>query len=319
MSDYRFFDRLRSDAAAERRAIVTGLLTDAPAIAPKHFYDSVGCALFEAICELPEYYPTRSERAIFAEHRAEIADAIGMGRQFVDLGAGDCRKAEAWLPHLAPTRYIAVDIAGDTLARALARMAAEFPDLELTGIVADFTRGLELRADLGAAPTTFFYPGSSIGNFVPDDARRFLSEIHLHCMAAKGSGLLIGVDTKKDRQRLSAAYDDALGVTAAFNRNVLRHVNSIIGSDFDPAAFAHVAFYNERHGRVEMHLSADTSMRVRIDGVSRTFSAGDLIHTEYSYKYAPAEFTILLQDAGFASIRCWQDRAGDFAVYWATF
>ena len=318
MSDYRFFDRLRSDAAAERRAIIAGLLADSPAIAPKHFYDPVGCALFEAICELPEYYPTRSERAIFAEHREEITAAIGVGRQFVDLGAGDCRKAEGWLPHLLPARYIAVDIAGDTLARALARMAPEFPKLELTGIVADFTRGLNLRADLGNAPATFFYPGSSIGNFVPDEARRFLANIRLHCMAAKGSGLLIGVDTKKDRQRLSAAYDDALGVTAAFNRNVLRHVNTIIGSDFDPAAFTHVAFYNEQQGRIEMHLAARASMRVRIDGTARPFTTGDLIHTEYSYKYAPREFTTLLQEAGFAAVRCWQDRAGNFAVYWAT-
>ena len=318
MSDYRFFDRLRSDAAAERRAIIAGLLADAPSIAPKHFYDSLGCALFTAICELPEYYPTRTERAIFVEHREEIADAIGAGRQFVDLGAGDCCKAEAWLPHLAPARYIAVDIAGDALGRALARMAPEFPELEVTGIVADFTRGLDLRSDLDDRVTAFFYPGSSIGNFVPDEARRFLSDIHLHCIGAEGSGLLIGVDTKKDQRRLAAAYDDGLGVTAAFNRNVLRHVNAIIGSDFDPAAFVHVAFYNEQKGRVEMHLSAQTPISVRIDGASRAFAAGDLIHTEYSYKYTPAEFTALLQEAGFASVRCWQDRAGDFAVYWAT-
>jgi len=318
MSDYRFFDRLRPDAAAERRAIIAGILADAPSIAPKHFYDSIGCALFAAICELPEYYPTRTERAIFVEHREEIADAIGAGRQFVDLGAGDCCKAEAWLPHLAPARYIAVDIAGDALGRALARMAPEFPELEVTGIVADFTRGLDLRSDLGERATAFFYPGSSIGNFAPDDARRFLSDIHLHCIGAEGSGLLIGVDTKKDPRRLAAAYDDGLGVTAAFNRNVLRHVNAIIGSDFDPAAFAHVAFYNEQKGRVEMHLSARTPMSVRIDGASRAFGVGDLIHTEYSYKYTPAEFTALLQEAGFASVRCWQDRAGDFAVYWAT-
>jgi dimethylhistidine N-methyltransferase len=318
MSDYRFFDRLRPDAAAERRAIVKGLLADSPSIAPKHFYDSVGCALFEAICELPEYYPTRTEQQIFAEHREEIADAIGAGRQFVDLGAGDCRKAEAWLPHLAPTRYIAVDIAGDALARALARMAPEFPELELTGIVADFTRGLDLRADLGDAPAAFFYPGSSIGNFVPDDARRFLADIHRHCVAAQGGGLLIGVDTKKDKHRLAAAYDDALGVTAAFNRNILRHVNAIVGADFDPATFAHVAFYDEQKGRVEMHLSARTSQYVRIDGTSRAFLPGDLIHTEYSYKYAPAEFIALLHEAGFYSVRSWLDRAGDFAVYWAT-
>src|SRR5512135_1813889 len=122
MSDFRLFDRLRPDAAAERRAIIAGLLADAPAVAPKHFYDPIGCALFGAICELPEYYPTRTERAIFAEHREEIAGAIGARRQFVDLGAGDCCKAEAWLPYLAPARYIAVDIAGDALARALARM-----------------------------------------------------------------------------------------------------------------------------------------------------------------------------------------------------
>ena len=318
MSDYRFFDRLRPDAAAERRAIIAGLWADAPSIAPKHFYDPIGCALFAAICELPEYYPTRTERAIFVEHREEIADAIGAGRQFVDLGAGDCYKAEAWLPHLAPARYIAVDIAGDALGRALARMAPEFPELEVTGIVADFTRGLDLRSDLGNRATAFFYPGSSIGNFAPDDARRFLSDIHLHCIGAEGSGLLIGVDTKKDRHRLAAAYDDGLGVTAAFNRNILRHVNAIIGSDFDPAAFAHVAFYNDQKGRVEMHLSAQTPISVRIDGALRAFAAGDLIHTEYSYKYTPAEFTALLQEAGFASVRCWQDRAGDFAVYWAT-
>jgi dimethylhistidine N-methyltransferase len=318
MSDYRFFDRLRPDAAAERRAIIAGLLADAPAIAPKHFYDPIGCALFSAICELPEYYPTRTERAIFADHREEIAGAIGAGRQFVDLGAGDCSKAEAWLPHLAPRRYIAVDIAGDALGRALARMAPEFPDLEVTGIVADFTRGLDLRADLGSAPTAFFYPGSSIGNFAPDDARRFLADICRHCVAAEGSGLLIGADTKKARGRLEAAYDDGLGVTAAFNRNILRHVNAIIGSDFDPAAFEHVAFYDEHKGRIEMHLSTRADQKVRIDGRTRTFATGDLIHTEYSYKYAPAEFTALLREAGFDRVRCWQDHAGDFAVYWAT-
>ena len=321
MSDHRFFDRLRADAAAERRAIVAGLLADAPAIAPKHFYDSVGCALFGAICELPEYYPTRTERAIFVDYREEIAEAIGSGRQFVDLGAGDCFKAQGWLPFLAPKRYIAVDIAGDALARALARMAPEFPELEVTGIVADFTRGLDLRNDLGDAPAMFFYPGSSIGNFQPDDARRFLSDIRLHCIASEASGrggLLIGVDTKKESRRLAAAYDDSLGVTAAFNRNILRHVNQIVGADFDPAAFTHVAFYNPQQGRIEMHLAARMRQVVRIDGTSRAFATGDLIHTEYSYKYTPAEFTTLLHDAGFVGVRCWQDAARDFAVYWAT-
>ena len=317
MTDYRFIDRLTRNPAAERGALVRSLLDARASIAPKYFYDSVGCALFSAICELPEYYPTRTERAIFVQHRDEIAAAVGRSRQFVDLGAGDCSKAESWLPILAPTRYVAVDIAGDTLARALARLAPEFPDLELTGIVADFTQGLDLRRDLGDAPATFFYPGSSIGNFAPDDALRFLSDIRLHCLADRGSGLLIGVDTRKDRRRLEAAYDDAPGVTAAFNRNVLRHVNRVIGTDFDPAGFDHLAFFDESASRIEMHLVARRRQSVRVGDVDRAFDDGEPIHTENSYKYAPAEFTSMLQAAGFSRVRCWQDDARDFAVYYA--
>src|SRR5262249_44588807 len=163
------------------------------------------------------------ERAIFAEHREEIAALVGRGRQFVDLGAGDCCKAESWLPFLAPARYVAVDIAGDALARALARMAPEFPDLPLAGIVADFTDGLVLPPAFGSAPALYFSPGSSIGNCGPDAAGRFLADIRRHCLGSDGSGLLVGADTPKDAARLKAAYDDAPGVTAAFNRNVLRH------------------------------------------------------------------------------------------------
>ena len=317
MTDYRFIDRLTRNPAAERGALARSLLDARASIAPKYFYDSVGCALFGAICELPEYYPTRTERAIFTRYRDEIAEAAGHGRQFVDLGAGDCCKAESWLPFLEPTRYVAVDIAGDALARALARLAPEFPELALTGIVADFSDGLDLRSDLGDAPATFFYPGSSIGNFAPDDALRFLSDVQLHCLAAEGSGLLIGADTRKDPRRLQAAYDDAPGVTAAFNRNVLRHVNRVIGTDFDPAGFDHLAFFDERASRIEMHLVARRRQTVRVGDVERAFDEGEPIHTENSYKYTPADFTALLQSAGFARVRCWQDDARDFAVYYA--
>jgi dimethylhistidine N-methyltransferase len=317
MTDYRFIDRLLPDAAAERRALLAGLLAPRAAIEPKYFYDAIGCALYAAICELPEYYPTRTERDIFTRHRAAIAAAAGPGRQFVDLGAGDCCKAQGWLPFLAPSRYVAVDFAGDALARALARMAPLFPDLELTGIVADFTQGLELARDLGDRPALFFYPGSSIGNFSPEDARRFLADVHRHCVVAPGSGLLIGADTKKDPARLRAAYDDALGVTAAFNRNALRHVNRVLRADFDPAAFRHVALYDASLGRVEMHLEARCSQVVHLDGHLRTFAAGERIHTENSHKYAAAEFTAMLRDAGFSTVRCWQDDARDFAVYFA--
>jgi dimethylhistidine N-methyltransferase len=309
--------RLRPDPAAERRELVARLRARPASIAPKYFYDALGCALFGAICELPEYYPTRAERAIFTRHRTDIAALVPRGTQLVDLGAGDCAKGAAWLPFLAPSRYVAVDIAEDALRAALARLALDNPDVEVAGIVTDFTRGLDLTADLDGGPVTFFYPGSSIGNFAPDEAGAFLRAIHEHC-AAPGSGLLIGADTRKDAARLEAAYADAVGVTAAFNRNVLVHVNRVLGSDFDPRAFAHVARYDAGQGRIEMYLEAMRDVTVRIDGVPRRYAAGERIHTENSYKYEPGAFAALLRAAGFASVRTWQDEAGDFAVYYAS-
>jgi dimethylhistidine N-methyltransferase len=317
MSDYRIVQRLVTDPAAERSALLAGLAARPASIPPKYFYDALGCALFGAICELPEYYPTRTERTIFSEHREAIAHSVGRGKQFVDLGAGDCCKALSWLPFLAPARYIAVDFAGDEIAKSLATMAPEFPEIEMLGIVADFTDGLDLEADLDARPVTFFYPGSSIGNFDPPAALAFLRRVRGHCAHRPGSGLLIGVDTKKDKARLDAAYDDAVGVTAAFNRNVLHHLNRLLGSDFQPAAFAHRGFYNAAVGRVEMHLEAMTPQTVRLPAGPRRFAAGERIHTENSYKYAPAEFRQMLAAAGFGDVACWQDARGDFAVFYA--
>jgi L-histidine N-alpha-methyltransferase len=316
VTGYRIVDRLDPDPAAERRELVAGLVASPARIAPKYFYDALGCALYAAICELPEYYPTRTERAIFAAHREDIARAIGRGVQFVDLGAGDCRKAEPWLAALMARRYVAVDFAAAALAAALARLAQTVPDVEMLGVVTDFNRGLDLAADLAELPTTFFYPGSSIGNFTPEEALAFLRAIHGHC-TTPGSGLLIGADTKKAWARLDAAYDDSLGITAAFNRNVLNHVNRVLGSDFAPGAYAHRSFYNAEAGRVEMHLEAISPQTVAIDGAMRTFAAGERIHTENSYKYAPDEFVALLARAGFGTIRCWQDPHGDFAVFHA--
>lgn len=312
-------DRGVHDPAGERRALVAGLLSAAATISPKYFYDAAGCELFTAICALPEYYPTRTEARIFDRHRDEIVGAIGTGKQWVDLGAGDCAKGAAWFPFAAPRGYVAVDIARDAMCRALARLARAFPEMDLRGIVADFTGPIDLHRDLAREPTTFFYPGSSIGNFTPGDALRFLTAIRRLCAMAdaRDSGLLIGVDTKKDPARLRAAYDDAAGVTAAFNRNILVHVNRILATQFDPHAFAHVAFYDHARSRVEMHLEALRVQRVVIDGTPRTFAAGERIHTENSYKYAPEEFIALLERAGFGDVRCWQDAAGDFAVCYA--
>jgi len=315
---YRIVDRLETVASDERARVIEGLAANPARIEPKYFYDELGCALYGAICRLPEYYPTRTETALFREHRSDIADAIGKGRQFVDLGAGDCCKAEGWLSYVAPARYVAVDIAAAEIESALARIAPDFPEVEMIGVVADFTRGLPLEGILDSRPCTFFYPGSSIGNFTPDEAKGFLAKVRSQCAARAGSGLLIGVDGKKDKARLDAAYDDALGVTAAFNRNALVHLNRRFGFDFPLDAFVHRGFYSESRGRIEMHLEAVRDVVVRLGDAQRRFAAGERIHTENSYKYRPDEFAAILSAAGFASVRHWESADGGYFVFYAS-
>jgi dimethylhistidine N-methyltransferase len=302
--------------AADRAELIAGLRATPASISPKYFYDARGCDLFAAICRLPEYYPTRTEAAILDAHASSLRSVVGIGKELVDLGAGDCAKAPRWLAMFEPSRYVAVDIAHDALAWGLASLASRHPGIDLLGVVTDFTRGLDLADELGGGAVTFVYPGSSIGNFPPADALSLLCAIRAHC-ADDASGLLIGVDTKKDVARLEAAYNDADGITAAFNRNILVHVNRILGTRFDPAAFSHVAFYDPARSRIEMHLEARETQRVVIDGATRTFAAGERIHTENSYKYAPDEFEALLERAGFGRVRRFDDGAGDFAVYYA--
>ena len=315
---YRVIDRSSGDAAGEREGVIEALHAAAACIAPKYFYDPLGCALYGAICQLPEYYPTRTEAAIFREHRLAIAQAMGLARQFVDLGAGDCCKAEAWLPFVNPARYIAVDIAGPEIERALARMAPEFPEVEMIGVIADFSGGLPIDDVLDDRPATFFYPGSSIGNFTPRDALVFLEAVHVKAARRPGSGLLIGVDGKKGKRILDAAYDDALGVTAAFNRNVLLHLNARFGFDFALDGYVHRGFYNESQGRVEMHLESLREQSVRIGGRPRHFRAGERIHTENSYKYRAEEFEKLLRAAGFKSVRHWSSPDEGYFVFFAS-
>jgi dimethylhistidine N-methyltransferase len=310
----RIVNRLAADPRSERDEVIGGLAATPATLPPKYFYDALGCALYGAICELPEYYPTRTERELFRRHRADIVAALGKHKQFVDLGAGDCGKAAGWLGLLAPRRYLAVDIA----EQELGRMARDFPDVEMVGVIMDFSRRLELDDVLDAGATTFFYPGSSIGNFTPGEAREFLAQIHADCAARPGSGLLIGVDAKKAKDVLDAAYDDALGVTAAFNRNALAHLNRRFGFDFDPAAFAHRGFYNETLGRVEMHLESLREQVVDLGGVKRRFARGETIHTENSYKYTAPEFERLLAGSGFASVRQWSSPDEGYFVFFAS-
>ena len=302
---FRIVDRLRSDRSTERSEVLTGLLASAAMISPKYFYDPLGCALYGAICRLPEYYPTRTEVSLFEMRRLEIAAAAGTGAQLVDLGAGDCCKARGWLPFLEPSRYVAVDIAAQEIAGALARLAPDFPAVEMMGVVTDFTQGFDLGDALTDAPATFFYPGSSIGNFSPPEAGELLASIHAQCARRPGSSLLIGVDGKKDAATLVAAYDDALGVTAAFNRNVLRHLNARFGFAFPLAGFAHMARYDDALGRIEMHLESVGDQVVDLAGTARPFARGERIHTENSYKYTPSEFEALLAQSGFRSVRRW--------------
>ena len=315
----RIVDRSAPAEVDERAEVVARLRASPASIAPRYFYDELGCALYGAICQLAEYYPTRTEVALFREHRNEIAETVGCGRQFVDLGAGDCCKAQSWLPFLEVARYVAVDIAAPEIRRAFERMAPEFPAVEMVGVVADFAHGLPLEGILDPRPALFFYPGSSIGNFTPAEAVAFLARIHAHCAPRPGSGLLIGVDAKKDRAILDAAYDDSLGVTAAFNRNMLSHLNRRFGFDFLVNAWHHRGFYNEAQGRIEMHLQAASAQAVHLGGgVVRSFAAGERIHTENSYKYHAPEFEALLRQAGFTAIRRWASPGETYFVFHAS-
>jgi len=284
-------------------------------VAPKFFYDRLGSHLFEAITELPEYYPTRTEAAIFAGQGAEIAAAIGSRMALVDLGAGNCAKAARLFPLLEPSRYIAVDISVEFLRDALRQLQREQPHVAIVGLGQDFSTALEIPLEMtGDDRTVFFYPGSSIGNFTADEALAFLRRIRAR---AHGGGLLIGVDLVKPRPILEAAYDDALGVTAAFNRNALSHLNRLIGSDFAPRQWRHVALFDEARSRIEMHLEAREALAVSWPGGGRRFAAGERIHTENSCKYTVEGFRSMLLDAGFDAPRHWTDAQGWFAVFWA--
>ena len=311
----RFIQTWIADSAAERAAAGAALLADRATIAPKLFYDRLGSKLFEAITLLPEYYPTRTEGSIFAQHATAMAEAIGPGMTLIDLGAGNCAKATQLFPLFEPKRYVAIDISVEFLRDALREVQHEHPQLDLLGLGQDFSSSLELPADvLGASRPVFFYPGSSIGNFAAAQALAFLRRLRER---ADGGGLLIGVDLAKPAALLEAAYDDALGVTAAFNLNALRHLNQAIGSDFSPRQWQHIALWNEGDSRVEMHLQAREALRVTWPGGDRRFASGERIHTENSCKYTVDRFARLLQDAGFEAPRCWTDADAWFAVFWA--
>jgi dimethylhistidine N-methyltransferase len=305
------------DTPAQRSAeLLAGLLQPQATIAPKFFYDAQGSALYGAIVALDEYYPPRLEAEIFGTHRAAIAAALPRGGQWVDLGCGDGSKSWPWIETLRTRRYIGVDIAEPWLRATLERAASAFPHVAFDGVVTDFTRGLALEHVLAyrpELPCVFFYPGSSIGNFDRPAALALLGSVRRHLKPA--DRLLIAVDGVKPEATLVAAYDDALGVTAAFNRNVLRVVNRELGADFDLAAFDHRALFDAAAGRIEMQLVARRAQRVRLAGRERAFRTGEPIITEHSYKSTVESFATLLLDAGFAALRHWSDRDRWYHVF----
>lgn len=312
-----FIQLHHDDLDAVRDELRQGLAAPQAHTSPKYLYDALGSRLFEAITELPEYYPTRTEAAIFATHGATMAANVPRGATLVDLGAGNCAKAARLFGLLAPARYVAVDISVDFLRDALQTLQYRHTALDMVGVGLDFSAGLALPPEAGNAADSarlLFYPGSSIGNFTPDDALGFLRSVHAACGPVAGSGLLIGVDLVKDTAALEAAYDDALGVTAAFNRNLLPHINRLAGTDFALADWRHVALFNTAQSRIEMHLEAVRSVTVRWPGGARAFAAGERIHTENSYKWTVAGFEALLRQAGFRDVQVWTDADARFAV-----
>jgi dimethylhistidine N-methyltransferase len=297
-----------SDRAAELRASLSA--RDA-CIAPKFFYDSLGARLFDAICELPEYTLPRDEQRIFARRIDEIARMVSPGATLIDLGAGNCAKAERLFGALQPAQYVAVDINGGFLGAQLELLAQRHPGVDVVGVIADFTQGLALPDEVRSDRRLAFYPGSSIGNFTPHEARAFLARVHTQCA---GGYLLLGADLVKDAEELVAAYDDALGVTAAFNLNVLRVASGAMGADFAVSDWRHVALFNETEGRIEMHLEARRAVTVRWPGGERRFAAGERIHTENSYKHTRAGLNELLRAAGYATVRIYTDPSDRFAL-----
>ena len=310
----QFIQMDQENPDAIKAELANGLLATAALVAPKYFYDALGSRLFEAITALPEYYPTRTEAGIFDAHAADMAAQLPGGWSLVDLGAGNCAKAARLLGVLRPSRYVAVDISAAFLQDALGQLQRQHPDLPMVGVGMDFSHHLDLPPEAGDGPRLVFYPGSSIGNFTPEQALEFLRQIR---QTAQGGALLIGVDLVKPASVLVPAYDDALGVTAAFNRNMLLHLNQRLGSDFQVAQWQHLALFNEVASRIEMHLQAAQDLTVHWPGADRRFRAGERIHTENAYKYSLAQFEGLLREAGFVRTTHWCDAQSHFAVFLA--
>ncbi|MCB1560681.1 MAG: L-histidine N(alpha)-methyltransferase [Xanthomonadales bacterium] len=307
---------LSPDLESMQDAVVDGLSMSPKSLPAWLFYDARGSELFEAICEQPEYYPTRTELSILRQHGRQIAEALGDGCRLVELGSGADIKAKTLLRILRnPDGYVAIDISGSQLRASALALAREFPRLPITGIVADYGEdsSLPLEESPGDGPLVGFFPGSTIGNMEPHVAESFLTA---WAERLSGGGMLIGVDLLKSTERLNAAYNDAAGITEAFNRNMLCHINRELGTDFDLRRFHHRAFFNADMSRVEMHLVSEGEQTVHLAGQPFHFADGESIHTESSCKYSIDSFRELARRAGFMPQAVWTDDQQLFSVHY---
>jgi dimethylhistidine N-methyltransferase len=296
------------------RDVIAGLTARPKRLPPKYFYDEIGSRLFEAITQTREYYPTRTEVAILKERAGEIARLLPPRTALIELGSGSSRKARILLDAAANiAAYVPVDISAPGLNEEAAAIKHDYPRLAVFPIAADFTQSFRLPRSLDRLARAGFFPGSTIGNFEPAQAQAFLR--HVAHMLGSGAILIVGVDLVKDAAILNAAYNDAAGVTAQFNLNVLAHINRELGADFNLANFSHQAFYDPQRGRIEMHLVSRVRQRVKVCGRVIDFREAETIHTENSYKYTLDSFRALAQSAGWTAVRAWTDAAGYFSVH----
>ncbi len=301
----------REEFAQAVRAGLSGFPRTLPC---RFLYDRRGSQLFDRICQLPEYYPTRTELQILDRHIGEIAAFAGAGCLLAELGSGSSVKTRLLLDHLdQPAAYVPIDISRSHLEHSAAALQRDYPSLDVRPLCADYTQPLILPRSAKHRRTTLFFPGSTIGNFERDEAADFLEHIAGWCRP--GDRLIVGVDLVKDARILEAAYNDRAGITAAFNLNLLARANRELGTDFNVGHFRHQAIYDSFHQRIEMRLISTCDQSVQLEGEEFNFAAGEFIHTEYSHKYRPEDFAHLAAEGGWAEHACWMDPQRWFAVF----
>jgi L-histidine Nalpha-methyltransferase len=293
--------------------VIEGLSRPRKSLSPKYFYDAEGSRLFERICRLREYYPTRVELAVTKQNLSQVARFAGRGAALIEYGSGEGVKTRLLLQALRPALYMPIDISRDALERAVPRLQRAFPRLRIVPVRGDFSRPLELPPLPERARRVVYFPGSTIGNLTPDEAHAFLKMTR--AQVGNRGAMIVGVDLKKDANVLHAAYNDAQGVTAAFNLNLLARINRELDGDFDLRRFRHYAFYEPTAGRIEMHLVSTERQSVTIGAHRFSFERGESIHTENSYKYSIAEFQALAVPTGFRAVEVWTDPRGWFSIH----